>query len=59
MKWDTVTSSVSGGLQPRLLSAKCQRSRTCEGQGGGGNSMAGNLMVDQETSQEHEPVGHL
>lgn len=33
VKPDTVTSSVSGGLHPRLLSGKCQRSRTCEGDG--------------------------
>lgn len=33
VRWDTVTSSVSSGLHPRLLSGKCQRSRTCEGRG--------------------------
>jgi len=36
VKRDTVTSSVSGGLHLRLLSAKCQGSRTCEGGGGRG-----------------------
>ena len=57
MKRDTVTSSVSGGLHPRLLSGKCQEIENLRGEvggwGGGGVSMAG-----QETSQEHEPVGH-
>lgn len=51
VKQDTVTSSVSGGPHPRLLSAKCQRPGTCE-------RRRGNSMADQEESQERTPVGH-
>lgn len=46
VKWDTVTSSLSTGLHPGLLSGKCQRSRTRKGRG------------SNSSTPRHLPIGY-